>query len=269
MSTSFRWKAALIIFVAVLLRLSFVVAVHQGMMNFEANPDYVDYFSFAHNLATGVGFAHAVNESQPFSQPVEFSAWRPPLYPILLAVAFHFSRSFFFLRLLQVALAALSLHFFLRLAFILFGELPALIAGLVFAVYPPLVMYSADLGTESLLLFLITAVLFTFYAADKERSSARVFSVGLLVGLAALCRPNGLMLAPALVLAISLTTRGWRQVVRQVIVLAVGVAMTVLPWTYRNYRLFHQFVLITTAGGPVLWSGVHLRLDPGASLKDL
>jgi 4-amino-4-deoxy-L-arabinose transferase-like glycosyltransferase len=269
MPNSFRWKAALIILIAILVRVAFVVAVDKGKVRFEHNPDAEDYLSFAHNLATGVGFAHSVNEYQPFSQPVEFSAWRPPLYPMFLAIAFHLSRGIFFLQLLQVALATLSLYFFLRLGLILFGESPALIAGLAFALYPPLIMYSADLGTESLLLFLLAAVLFVFYAAGKERSTARVFSLGVLTGLAALCRPNGLMLAPALVLAIWLTSRGWRQAVHQVTVLAVAVAMIVLPWTYRNYRLFHKVVLISTAGGPVFWAGAHLRLEQGASVADI
>ena len=88
----------MIVLLAVALRLAFVCAVQTGVMSFESNADYQDYFSFAHNLVTGVGFAHSVNESQPFSQPVEFSAWRPPLYPMLLALVFHVSRSFWWLR---------------------------------------------------------------------------------------------------------------------------------------------------------------------------
>ena len=269
MSTSFRWKAVLIILIAILVRFAFVLAVDNGKLRFEHNPDAEDYLSFAHNLATGVGFAHALNEGKPFSQPVEFSAWRAPLYPIFLSVAFHLSRGTLFLQSLQIALQALSLYFLLRLGLILFGEAAALIAGLAFALYLPLIFYSADLGSESLFLFLLTAALFVFYAAGKERSTARVFSLGVLAGLAALCRPNGLMLAPALVLAIWLTTRDRRQAVQRAIVLAVAVAIIVLPWTYRNYRLFHKVVLISTNGGAVLWAGAHLRLEPGATLAEV
>jgi 4-amino-4-deoxy-L-arabinose transferase-like glycosyltransferase len=266
---SFRWKAALVIVIAVVVRGAFVVAVDRGALGFESNPDSLDYLSFAHNLATGVGFAHAVDEGRPFSQPVEFSAWRPPLYPAVLAVAFRFSRNAWFLQSLQVAFAGVSLYFFLRLGFVLFGGLAALIGGLLFAFYPPLIMYSADLGTESLFLLLLTAVFFLFYAAGTEHSLPRVFSLGLLVGLAALCRPNGLMLAPALVLSICLTARCWRQATGRVVVLTMAVAMVVLPWTYRNYRVFHKFVLISTNGGANFWAGAHTRLDPGASLADI
>ena len=109
---------------------------------------------------------------------MEFSAWRAPLYPIFLCVAFHLSRGTLFLQSLQIALQALSLYFLLRLGLILFGESAALIAGLAFALYLPLIFYSADLGSESLFLFLLTAALFVFYAAGKERSTARVFSLG-------------------------------------------------------------------------------------------
>jgi len=246
-----------------------VVAVEKGKVKLEVNPDSSDLLSFAYNLATGVGFAHSVNADLPFSQPVEFSSWRPPLYPAVLAMAFQLSRSTLFLRLLQVAFSALSLYFFLRLGLILFGESPVLIAGLAFALYPPLIWYSADLGTESLFLFLLIAVLFVFYSAGRERSAVRVFSLGVLVGLLALCRPNGLMLAPALLLAIWLTARDWRQAAQRAIVLTFAVAMIVLPWTYRNYRLFHKVVLISTNGGATLWAGAHLRLEPGASLTEV
>jgi 4-amino-4-deoxy-L-arabinose transferase-like glycosyltransferase len=266
---SLRWKAPLIILLAVVVRFAFVIAVDNGKVGVEHNPDAEDYLSFAHNLATGVGFAHAINEDQPFSQPVEFSAWRAPLYPIFLSIAFHVSRNTLFLQSLQVALAALSLYFLLRLGLILFGELPALIAGLAFALYPLLILYSAELTTESLFLFLLTAVLFLFYQAGKEHSPARVFCLGVLTGLAALCRPNGLMLVPVLTLALWLTTHNRGQATRRVIVLALAVAIVVLPWTYRNYRLYHKFVLISTNGGATLWAGAHFRLDPGASMAEL
>jgi 4-amino-4-deoxy-L-arabinose transferase-like glycosyltransferase len=269
MENSFRWKAKVVILIAVAVRLAFVVAVGRGMVAFEFNPDSIDLSSFAYNLSTGVGFAHAINEDRPFSQPVEFSAWRPPLYPAFLAVAFHVSRNALFLQLLQVSFAALALYFLLRLGFILFGELPALIAGLAFALYPPLIMYSADLGTESLFLLLLMVTLFVFYAVRGERSTARVFWLGVLVGLTALCRPNGLMLGPALVLAIWLTTSDWKQAIRRIALLTVVVAMVIVPWTYRNYRLFHRFVLISSNGGATLWAGAHLRLEPGATLAEV
>ena len=112
---------ALIILLAVVVRLAFVIAVDKGKLG-SSTSGCRGRRSFAYNLATGVGFAHAINESQPFSQPVEFSAWRTPLYPMFLSLAFHVSRNAFFLQSLQVALAALSLYFFLRLGLILFGR---------------------------------------------------------------------------------------------------------------------------------------------------
>ncbi|MGD0506363.1 MAG: hypothetical protein ABSA27_01095, partial [Terriglobales bacterium] len=175
MTNSFRWKAGIVILVAVLVRSAFVVAVEKNVVRVEVNPDSSDLLSFAYNLSTGTGFAHAVNEGQPYSQPVEFSAWRPPLYPAVVAVALQFSRNTLFLRSLQVAFGVLSLYLFLHLGFILLGELPALIAGLAFSLYPSLIWYSADLGTESLFLLLLTAVLFVFYTAGREHSAARVF----------------------------------------------------------------------------------------------
>ena len=52
-------------------------------------------------------------------------------------------------------------------------------------------------------------------------------------------------------------------------VLVIAVAMVVLPWTYRNYRLFHKFVLISSNGGANLWFGAYFRLVPGASMEEV
>ncbi len=74
-----------------------------------------------------------------------------------------------FLFLVNVVLAALALYLFLRLGLVLFGETAALIAGPGFALYPPLIMYSGDFGTESLFLVLLMAIFLTFYQPGKYR----------------------------------------------------------------------------------------------------
>jgi 4-amino-4-deoxy-L-arabinose transferase-like glycosyltransferase len=266
---SFRWKTALVVLIAVAVRLLFVVAIEKGVVRTLSNPDSSGYLSCAYNLSTGVGFAQAVDDQKPFSRPVQFSAWRPPLYPGILAIAFQFSRDALFLRLLQVSFAGLSAYFFLRLAFILFGEWPALVAGMVFALYPPLILYSADLGTETPFLLLLTAALLVFYSASRNISVPRVFCLGVLAGLAALCRPSGLVLVPSLALSIWIRTTDWKRTIRLAAVLGLAASMIVLPWTYRNYRLFHKFVLISTNGGATLWAGAYLRLVPGATLAEV
>ncbi len=269
MPISFRWKAALIILIAVIVRCGFAIAVDQGVIQTLLNPDSLGYLSCAYNLSRGVGYAQAVDDQHPYSQPVEFSAWRPPLYPMVLAVAFQISRNTLFLRMLQVAFQAVALYFLLRLALRLFGEWPALIAGVIFSFYPPLILYTADLGTESLFVMLLSAVFFVFYAAGGKISGKCAFALGVLVGLAALCRPTGLALVPALGLAIWLMLRSWKRAIGPVVALALAVAMVVLPWTYRNYRLFHKVVLISSNGGATLWAGAYLHLVPGATLAEV
>lgn len=269
MRSSFRTRAGLIILLAIVVRFAFVGAVDSGRLRVEHNPDAEDYLSFAYNLATGVGFAHALHEDQPYSQPVEYSAWRAPLYPMFLSIFFHVSRNQWFLQSVQVALAALSLYFLLRLGLILFGETASLVTGLVFALYPPLIAYGMELCSEGLFFLILVLVLFGFYQSKEELSPPRIFVLGVLTGLAALCRPNGLMLAPALVVALWLKSSNWKKVAYRVLVLGFAVAITVLPWTYRNYRLFHKFVLISTNGGANLWFGAYFRLDPNATMAEV
>ena len=171
--------------------------------------------------------------------------------------------------MLQVTLAALALYFLMRLAVILFDELSALIAGLAFALYPPLIWVRGRSRHRELVLVSSHDGLVRVLCASRRPLHDPSILVGILVGLTSLCRPNGLMLGPALVLAIWLTTSDWKQASRRIILLTFAVALMVLPWTYRNYRLFHKAVLISTNGGGTLWAGAHLRLEPGATLAEV
>ncbi|MEM6489723.1 MAG: hypothetical protein AAF677_15880 [Pseudomonadota bacterium] len=52
----------------------------------------------------------------------------------------------------------------------------------------------------------------------------------------------------------------------RVAVAAVVVALTVAPWTYRNYVVFDAFVPVSTNLGPILWMGNHPETTGGFSV---
>ena len=75
------------------------------------------------------------------------------------------------------------------------------------------------------------------------------------IGLATLTRSEALLLVPILVVPLAWRARG-AGVVRIAAVACLGTALLVVPWTVRNYTVFHQVVLISTNEGSV-WAGAN------------
>lgn len=83
---------------------------------------------------------------------------------------------------------------------------------------------------------------------------------GLLLGALALVRPE--YLAISLPIAVVVFARrgqdDWRAGLVQALVMLVGLAMAVLPWTVRNEVALGRFVPISTGGGQVLFAGSYM-----------
>jgi len=89
------------------------------------------------------------------------------------------------------------------------------------------------------------------------------FAAGLTTGLFALTRPNILLLVPLFALWAILagpTPRG-RHALRVLLGLGLGLAVTILPATVRNYRVAREWVLISANGGINLYIGNNPQAD--------
>jgi hypothetical protein len=94
---------------------------------------------------------------------------------------------------------------------------------------------------------------------------------GVLWGLTALVRAITLplpLLFPAIVLLGEGTWRATRKAVLVTALLTTGMALTIAPWTFRNYRLSHRIVAVNAQAWTALWGSVvmPLPLDPNRYL---
>lgn len=199
-----------------------------------------------------VPLARSIIQGEGLSREGRPTAYRPPLYPIVLAPLLgvsgdHWKISVAVLHLaLGAGAAGLAGLAATRLGM---SQPRVLAAGLIVAIDPVLAWQARHVMTETLAAFLIAAAI----AELANRSRWSPPAAGFLLGLGALCRPSLLPGAGLVAMASlaawpgSLRDRVWRSAG-----IALAVAITLSPWAIRNYRAFGEFVWTTTHGGYTL-----------------
>ncbi|MBT3346307.1 MAG: hypothetical protein HN712_04625 [Gemmatimonadetes bacterium] len=247
-------SAGVVLLVALAARLVYVGA------DIEVPPqDTPDYDEIAMNLLAGEGF---VSHDTFFGYPMR--SWRAPLYPTMLAAIYGiFGVHHGVVLLIQALIGAWTAVGILHLARWLHPP-SALLTALLVALYPPLIANAAEVMTETLFTALLVAG-----AGMGLRLSNRLgwWGAGLLIALATLTRPVGLLLAPALFLPpLWVATRGaladpsrltwqsqtWPAAVSRAGWILAGLLMGLAPWTIRNAQVHGAFVPVSTHAGFIL-----------------
>ncbi len=136
-----------------------------------------------------------------------------------------------------------------------------IVAGLIVALWPNLILHSTVLLSETLFLAVFSCFLLAIVRALDSGAVRALLGAGLLLGLAALVRPQVVLVLAAVAVAALLVRRTWLQRLTLVGVPVVGLVLAVAPWTIRNQTVFHELVAISTNGGDNLCVGFH----PGAT----
>ena len=241
----------LVAVLALILRLAYLA--------FFVGPAYVpeldaaEYHAIATSLANGHGFALA--NGTP-------TAIRPPLFPLLLAGIYRlFGNEHHTAGLALQALIGVGISLATYGVGRHFGLAEARLAALIAAGYPLLIFVGGSLLTEPLFILLVTLAMGAALALLERPTVAQAARCGLLLGLAGLARPNGLLLAPFLTGWVLLAGQGaWRQRLVAVATAAVVALVVTAPWVIRNFSVFHTFVPSTTMGGAVLFGSYNERV---------
>lgn len=200
-------------------------------------------------------------DKQEFSYPhlgVDYRSYVGPVYPFLgyllhliggksliLYVIFH----------LSLGLAVIWLTY--RLATRWLGEQTGVIAGLLVALEPGLLVYNSykvDVLTLSMCLLLAGLDLF-----DRVTSTGRYrwsALLGGLAGISAMTRMDLIALLTPYVLWLLLEGTSRRRMLMHGLLAAAVSALVISPWLVRNYSV-HGRVLLTTTSGEQLWIGNH------------
>ena len=116
---------------------------------------------------------------------------------------------------------------------------------MVAALYEPLVSVCSEVMSECLFTFFILLALWAI--RDCRQRWQMLALSGVAIGLAALTRPVGLLILPALGL-VALCEREWKAW-RGVAWAGLATVVVILPWTVRNAAVHGAFVPVSTHGG--------------------
>ena len=217
----------------------------------EPTSDAGDYHRLAIGLVQGHGFINAAGAS---------TAWRPPAYPVFLAAIYQLAGvDALRATIVQTLLGGLTVLALIALGLLILDWRSALIAGTLAAVYPAFVWLPRLLLSENLSLFLL---LVSLCAIVLYLRTARLVWI---IVFAVLCAGNTLVRGANLFIPVAVTlglifirwrnrSLNWRELIAPLLVMGVVFVLTMLPWTVRNYRVFHQLIPVGTQDGITLYA---------------
>ncbi len=188
--------------------------------------------------------------------PLGSDTYHPPGYYYFLAAIYGlFGHSYLAVRVVQAVLDTLTCLLIYSLAHEVFGATAGLLAGFLAAAYPPLILYTGVLLTESLTTFLLTAAAWMLLSSARLKERGRYIAValaGLLLGFTIITRSVFLVSIPLVLLWLIILARGWQGWIpsaRLTLCLLLPIVLVVAPITIRNWQIHHRFILISTNGG--------------------
>ncbi|GAC1524789.1 MAG: hypothetical protein NVS2B6_11680 [Thermoleophilaceae bacterium] len=214
--------------------------------------DSFDYARHARAIANTLSYPGSLDG--PDGGP---TAFRPPGYPVFLAVIYAIAGQSHFLllaRLVQALLGVVVSALTGLVCWQLWGRRVALIALVIASLFPSQIVVGSALLSETLFLVFelaaCAAVLRQRHSTHKLRWAA---AAGVCCGLAALTRTVGaLLIVPIAIGLLGNHAKGWRHATVPALTLLLATALTVAPWTARNAIVMHSFIPVSTEGGATL-----------------
>jgi 4-amino-4-deoxy-L-arabinose transferase-like glycosyltransferase len=232
---------------AVSLALTFFVRlIVVAALPVEPRWDGYFYARLAHHVATGIGYYDKASDVLPPGP----TAFYPVGYPAAMAAALRLAGDpTIAAQMVNLAASLIASVAVVLVAHRARGPRVALVAGCLHALYPGLALWSTAAMTETLNgALLVLAVACALVPESPRARALGALFAGVSLGLATLVRPPSILWTPLAGLA-----RGDR--LRALALCALGVALTVLPWTARNCRVMDGCALVSTNGGSNLLIG--------------
>lgn len=256
-----RWMLGGLVSLALVLRLLFGV-LWAKPVSYLLHGDAVTYQNMAVNLCLGRG----ISDTPPNVSPAVPTSQRVPFFPLFLASIYCvFGVNHVPLRIAQALLGTVACLLIYRLGALAWNRKTGVAAASFAAIYQPFIQYyyyggPGTLFPASFFSFLLVCLACALLAAMRTGRAALWLASGVLLGLSSLTRPE---IAPFLVLvgvlAVWHEAPAWRRGFAHAGLVAVAMALVLLPWVVRNYAIHGRFVALSTMGGMNFYLGNNER----------
>ena len=180
-----------------------------------------------------------------------------PLYIYVLAAGLAIFKSYTAVRVCQIVLGTAAVGFIFGAARVWFGDraawIAAVLAGLtgLFTFYEVLILQSSvDAFLTSAALYLLSIAVHASGARDRQ---LRLLAAGIVFGVQTLNRPNILIAAVVVAVALAIALRR----ARPAIWIATGIAIGLAPIAIRNVVVTGEWTLVSSHGGLNFYIGNH------------
>jgi 4-amino-4-deoxy-L-arabinose transferase-like glycosyltransferase len=239
-----RWFVGWLL-VALVTRLGFVAVMPHTILW----PDGREYVEVARSLLAGHGYGLQIV--------------RPPGYPTFIAAVWALTGPHLTaLRIVEALLGVFTVALIGLLGMRGFGRTAGFLAMALAALHPVLAFLPSTEYSESFVVLLCVGAYVAFFMAlERPRRAGPWWVVtGALFGLAALTRPNTVLLVPGLLAGAVLPLRRARRgLVIPALLVLITMTLVVTPWIVRNHRVHGHWFFIATGGGRSLWLGSNDR----------
>jgi hypothetical protein len=250
-------RMIVVLAVALLLRLLVLVAwVRQFGVTFLFQRG-LEMSWLARSLLEGKGL------SSPFGVPTGPTAFIAPAYPIMVAGIFKVfgvdsSASAYVVLALHIAASLVTIWLLLMLGRRLFNERVGLVAGMFWAISPPLLFLPTIFWETSFSICLLLGLIAVALWVRQRPTLRRWIAFGAYTGLLALVNPAFILTLIAVVLGTAATCWKRRKLhVRDAVMGTLVFLLVFCAWPIRNARVFHAFIPLRTTVGFELWMGNH------------
>lgn len=257
-----RFEQALVLIAAcaLALRVYYTVVIAH---NLQGPGDFYFYHWSANLLADNRGYIDPF--SLAYSGTIMPTAMHPPLWPFLLSVVSWFGgagavfghqggHDYFAHRLTGGVCGTVTVVLVAYLGRRVAGPRVGIVAGVVGAIYPILIVADGSLLSESLYGVFIAGSLLLAYRLMDKPTTGRAVALGACIGAAALTREEALLLVILLLVPLAGFPPRWfpqRVPPRLALIAALATVLVVAPWVIRNTLAFDRPTTISTGAGAV------------------
>ncbi len=210
--------------------------------------DYATYF----NLATSLSERHLYEVSN-----VGKAYW-PPGYPFFLSVNFMVFGVHAWVPLVaNLLLFAGTVVVVYRLASLIAGPEVGHLSTLLLTIWPTYVTSAGLASKEMLVVLLLPLAILAFFSSAKSVGRMKAFLLlvltGAILGYASLTQGALLLFPGVLLLSDWLRAESLGRSFLRLVIVLMAMALVIGPWTLRNHRVFHEWILVSTNGGDVFY----------------